>query len=186
MIASGQDPEEKRKAYESDIVYGTNNEFGFDYLRDNMAFSEDQKAQRDLSFAIVDEVDSILIDEARTPLIISGPADTAADVYAKIDVIIPKLVKQETEGENDEDGDGDYTIDEKTKQAHLTEAGHEKAEKIMVEIGLLSKDASLYDVGSISLLHHLYAGIRAHNLFHRDVDYVVPVSYTHLTLPTKA
>ena len=173
VIASGQDPEEKRKAYESDIVYGTNNEFGFDYLRDNMAFSEDQKAQRDLSFAIVDEVDSILIDEARTPLIISGPADTAADVYAKIDVIIPKLVKQETEGENDEDGDGDYTIDEKTKQAHLTEAGHEKAEKIMVEIGLLSKDASLYDVGSISLLHHLYAGIRAHNLFHRDVDYVV-------------
>ena len=173
VIASGQDPEEKRKAYESDIVYGTNNEFGFDYLRDNMAFSEDQKAQRDLSFAIVDEVDSILIDEARTPLIISGPADTAADVYAKIDVIIPKLVKQETEGENDEDGDGDYTIDEKTKQAHLTEAGHEKAEKIMVEIGLLSKDASLYDVGSISLLHHLHAGIRAHNLFHRDVDYVV-------------
>ena len=168
VIASGQDPQEKQKAYASDIVYGTNNEFGFDYLRDNMAFSKDQKAQQDLSFAIVDEVDSILIDEARTPLIISGPADTAADVYAKIDVIVPQLVKQE-----EEDGEGDYTVDEKTKQAHLTEAGHEKAEQIMVKIGLLPEDASLYDVGSISLLHHLYAGIRAHALFQRDVDYVV-------------
>ncbi|MCH2191489.1 MAG: preprotein translocase subunit SecA [Gammaproteobacteria bacterium] len=168
VIASGQDPQEKQKAYASDIVYGTNNEFGFDYLRDNMAFSKDQKAQQDLSFAIVDEVDSILIDEARTPLIISGPADTAADVYAKIDVIVPQLVKQE-----EEDGEGDYTVDEKTKQAHLTEAGHEKAEQIMVKIGLLREDASLYDVGSISLLHHLYAGIRAHALFQRDVDYVV-------------
>ncbi len=168
VIGSGQDPEEKRKAYAADIVYGTNNEFGFDYLRDNMAFSNDQKAQRDLSFAIVDEVDSILIDEARTPLIISGPADTAAEVYARIDVIVPKLVQQK-----EEDGDGDYTVDEKTKQAYLTEAGHEKAEQLMVDIGLLSKDASLYDVGSISLLHHLYAAIRAHTLFQRDVDYVV-------------
>lgn len=168
VIASGQDPEEKRAAYASDIVYGTNNEFGFDYLRDNMAFSNDQKAQRDLSFAIVDEVDSILIDEARTPLIISGPADTAADVYAKIDVIVPQLIRQ-----MDEDGDGDYTVDEKTKQAYLTEAGHEKAEQLMVRIGLLAADASLYDVGSISLLHHMYAAIRAHNLFQRDVDYVV-------------
>ena len=168
VIATGQDPEQKRQAYAADIVYGTNNEFGFDYLRDNMAFSEDQKAQRDLSFAIVDEVDSILIDEARTPLIISGPADTAANVYAKIDVIVPQLIKQE-----EEDGEGDYTIDEKTKQAHLTEAGHEKAEQIMVKVGLLAEDASLYDVGSISLLHHLYAAIRAHSLFHRDVDYVV-------------
>ena len=153
-------------------MYGTNNEFGFDYLRDNMAFSADQKAQRDLSFAIVDEVDSILIDEARTPLIISGPADTAADVYAKIDVIVPKLIKQEQEVD-DEDGDGDYTVDEKSKQAYLTEAGHEKAEDLMVEIGLLDENASLYDVGSIGLLHHLYAAIRAHELFSRDVDYVV-------------
>ena len=172
VIASGQSPEEKQKAYSCDIVYGTNNEFGFDYLRDNMAFSADQKAQRDLSFAIVDEVDSILIDEARTPLIISGPADTAADVYAKIDVIVPKLIKQEQEVD-DEDGDGDYTVDEKSKQAYLTEAGHEKAEDLMVEIGLLDENASLYDVGSIGLLHHLYAAIRAHELFSRDVDYVV-------------
>jgi len=168
VIVSGQDPEEKRAAYQNDIVYGTNNEFGFDYLRDNMAFSADQKAQRDLSFAIVDEVDSILIDEARTPLIISGPADTAADVYSKIDAIIPQLVKQE-----EEDGPGDYSIDEKSKQAYLTEQGHEKAEELMVKIGLIEADASLYDVGSIALLHHLYAGIRAHALFNVDVDYVV-------------
>lgn len=168
VIGSGQAQDVKQAAYNNDIVYGTNNEFGFDYLRDNMAFSADQKAQRDLSFAIVDEVDSILIDEARTPLIISGPADTAAEVYSKIDVIVPQLVRQE-----EEDGDGDYTVDEKSKQAYLTEAGHEKAEKLMVRIGLLSEDASLYDVGSITLLHHLYAAIRAHTLFSRDVDYVV-------------
>ena len=168
VIKSGQSPDEKRAAYDNDIIYGTNNEFGFDYLRDNMAFSAEQKAQRDLSFAIVDEVDSILIDEARTPLIISGPADTAADVYAKVDVIVPQLVKQE-----EEDGDGDYSIDEKSKQAYMTEAGHEKAEKLMVEIGLLAENASLYDVSSIALLHHLYAAIRAHELFTKDVDYVV-------------
>ena len=168
VIGSGQAQDVKQAAYNNDIVYGTNNEFGFDYLRDNMAFSADQKAQRDLSFAIVDEVDSILIDEARTPLIISGPADTAAEVYSKIDVIVPQLVRQE-----EEDGEGDYSVDEKSKQAYLTEAGHEKAEKLMVQIGLLSEDASLYDVGSITLLHHLYAAIRAHTLFSRDVDYVV-------------
>ena len=168
VIVSNQDPQAKQEAYQSDIVYGTNNEFGFDYLRDNMAFSADQKAQRDLSFAIVDEVDSILIDEARTPLIISGPADTAADVYAKIDVIVPQLVKQE-----EEDGPGDYSIDEKSKQAYLTEDGHVKAEELMVKIGLLPEESSLYDVGSIALLHHLYAAIRAHTLFKRDIDYVV-------------
>jgi len=166
VVRSGQEQEDKQAAYASDIVYGTNNEFGFDYLRDNMAFSADQKSQRDLTFAIVDEVDSILIDEARTPLIISGPADTAADVYSKIDVIVPQLDKQE-----EEDGDGDYTIDEKSKQAYLTEAGHEKAEKLMER--MLSADSSLYDIGSIALLHHLYAAIRAHTLFNRDVDYVV-------------
>jgi preprotein translocase subunit SecA len=168
VIRSGQEPADKQAAYKSDIVYGTNNEFGFDYLRDNMAFSVDQKAQRDLSFAIVDEVDSILIDEARTPLIISGPADTAAEVYSKIDVIVPQLVKQE-----EEDGPGDYSVDEKSKQAYLTEDGHVKAEQLMVRIGLLPEDSSLYDVGSITLLHHLYAAIRAHTLFNRDVDYVV-------------
>ena len=168
VIRSGQSPDEKREAYNNDIVYGTNNEFGFDYLRDNMAFSVQDKAQRDLSFAIVDEVDSILIDEARTPLIISGPADTHADVYAKIDVIVPQLVKQEVE-----DGEGDYSVDEKSKQAYLSEAGHENAERLMVEIGLLNENASLYDVSSIALLHHLYAAIRAHELFVKDVDYVV-------------
>jgi preprotein translocase subunit SecA len=168
VIGSGQAQDIKQAAYQNDIVYGTNNEFGFDYLRDNMAFSEDQKAQRDLSFAIIDEVDSILIDEARTPLIISGPADTAAEVYSKIDVIVPQLTRQQ-----DVDGEGDYTVDEKSKQAYLTEAGHEKAEKLMVSIGLLPEDSSLYDVGSITLLHHLYAAIRAHTLFSRDIDYVV-------------
>ncbi len=168
VIASGQDHATKQAAYRCDIVYGTNNEFGFDYLRDNMAFTNDQKAQSDLSFAIVDEVDSILIDEARTPLIISGPADTAADVYSKMDAIVPRLVKQ-----IEEDGEGDYTVDEKSKQAYLTEQGHEKAERLMVELGILSADASLYDVGSIGLLHHLYAAIRAHTLFQKDVEYVV-------------
>lgn len=168
VIRSGQAPEEKQAAYASDIVYGTNNEFGFDYLRDNMAFSSEQKAQRDLSFAIIDEVDSILIDEARTPLIISGPADTAADVYAKIDTIVPLLRQQE-----EEDGEGDYSLDLKSKQAYLTEEGHEKAEELMLKKGLLAQGSSLYDVGNIGLLHHLYAGLRAHKLFSRDVDYVV-------------
>jgi len=168
VILSGQASEDKQTAYASDIVYGTNNEFGFDYLRDNMAFTSEQKAQRDLRFAIVDEVDSILIDEARTPLIISGPADTAADIYSKIDTIVPQLDKQE-----EEDGPGDYSIDEKSKQAYLTEAGHEKAEQLLVKIGVLPAESSLYDVGSIGLLHHLYAAIRAHNLFSKDVDYIV-------------
>lgn len=168
VISSGQDHASKQAAYACDITYGTNNEFGFDYLRDNMAFTTDQKAQSALNLAIVDEVDSILIDEARTPLIISGPADTTGDVYAKMDGIVPKLVKQE-----EEDGEGDYTVDEKSKQAYLTEAGHEKAEQLMVEFGILPADASLYDVGSIALLHHLYAAIRAHTLFQKDVEYVV-------------
>lgn len=168
VIVSDQDHEAKQQAYQSDIVYGTNNEFGFDYLRDNMAFTSDQKAQGALNFAIVDEVDSILIDEARTPLIISGPADTAADVYAKINTIVPQLTKQQQE-----DGPGDYSIDEKSKQAYLTEEGHEKAEQLMARNGLLAEGSSLYDVGNISLLHHLYAAIRAHALFTKDIDYVV-------------
>ena len=168
VISSGQDAKSKQEAYACDIVYGTNNEFGFDYLRDNMAFTADQKAQSALNFAIVDEVDSILIDEARTPLIISGPADTAADVYSKMDAIVPQLTLQK-----EEDGEGDYTVDEKSKQAYLTEEGHERAEQLMVDMGILPADASLYDVGSIALLHHLYASIRAHTLFQRDVDYVV-------------
>ena len=168
VVKSGQAPDEKRAAYACDIVYGTNNEFGFDYLRDNMAFSAEDCAQRGLGFAIVDEVDSILIDEARTPLIISGPADTSTDLYQKIDKVIPKLVKQE-----EEDGPGDFSVDEKGRQAYLTEDGHEKAEQLLESMGLLPDGASLYDVGSISLLHHLYAAIRAHNLFQKDVDYII-------------
>lgn len=168
VVLSEQGQEAKQAAYASDIVYGTNNEFGFDYLRDNMVFSSEQKAQRDLSFAIIDEVDSILIDEARTPLIISGPADSSAELYSKINTIVPKLALQK-----EEDGPGDYSLDEKTKQAYLTEAGHEKAEQIMEKIGLIEKGASLYDVSNINLLHHLYAAIRANTLFHNDVDYIV-------------
>ncbi len=168
VIGTGQDPEEKKAAYACDIVYGTNNEFGFDYLRDNMAFSNDQKAQRDLSFAIVDEVDSILIDEARTPLIISGPTENSADLYSKVDEMVANLMLQ-----TEEDGPGDFALDEKTKQAHLTEEGHENAEKLLEEQGLLSENGSLYDLASISLLHHINAAIRANHLFHKDVDYVV-------------
>ncbi|MGH1541802.1 MAG: preprotein translocase subunit SecA [Arenicella sp.] len=168
VIVSGQDPETKREAYANDIVYGTNNEYGFDYLRNNMAFSTDQQAQRELSFAIVDEVDSILIDEARTPLIISGPTENSADLYSKVDEMVANLVLQ-----TEEDGPGDFALDEKTKQAHLTEEGHENAEKLLEEQGLLSENGSLYDLASISLLHHINAAIRANHLFHKDVDYVV-------------
>jgi preprotein translocase subunit SecA len=168
VVTSHQPPEEKRQAYASDITYGTNNEFGFDYLRDNMAFRADERFQRRLTLAIVDEVDSILIDEARTPLIISGPAEESTDLYRKINAIIPKLQKQETE-----DGPGDYTIDEKTKQAFLTESGHEHVEKLMTQTGLLEAGSNLYDVTNIMLLHHLNAALRAHSLYHREVDYIV-------------
>jgi preprotein translocase subunit SecA len=168
VVVSHQPPEEKREAYAADITYGTNNEFGFDYLRDNMAFRADERFQRALTLAIVDEVDSILIDEARTPLIISGPAEESTDLYRKINAIIPKLEKQETE-----DGPGDYTIDEKTKQAFLTESGHEHVEKLMTQTGLLEAGSNLYDVTNIMLLHHLNAGLRAHSLYHREVDYIV-------------
>ncbi len=168
VIASGQDPAAKREAYAADVVYGTNNEFGFDYLRDNMAFSAEDRAQRGLDFAIVDEVDSILIDEARTPLIISGPAEESTDLYIKMNRIIPRLTRQE-----EEDGPGDYSIDEKSKQAYLTEEGHETCEKLLAEAGLLQEGTSLYDVINISLLHHLNAALRAHTLFQRDIDYIV-------------
>jgi len=168
VILSGQEPLDKRNAYASDIVYGTNNEFGFDYLRDNMAFSGEDRFQRGLNFAIVDEVDSILIDEARTPLIISGPAEESTELYIKINVIIPKLTRQEVE-----DGPGDYSVDEKAKQAFLTEQGHETCEQLLLDVGLLEEGSSLYDIGNISLLHHVYAALRAHTLFQRDVDYVV-------------
>jgi preprotein translocase subunit SecA len=168
VVVAHQPPEEKRQAYAADITYGTNNEFGFDYLRDNMAFRAEERFQRRLTLAIVDEVDSILIDEARTPLIISGPAEESTDLYRKINTIIPKLQKQETE-----EGPGDYTIDEKTKQAFLTESGHEHVEKLLTQTGLLEAGSNLYDVTNIMLLHHLNAALRAHSLYHREVDYIV-------------
>ena len=218
---SGQTPEEKRAAYQSDITYATNNELGFDYLRDNLAFSTADKAQRELNFAIVDEVDSILIDEARTPLVISGPAESSTDLYAQINKFIPKLSRQEefesetnydisankihVEGESEPDmsiddavtlaadrdsdlvmveiedkvakcrivGRGDYTVDEKSKQAHVTEEGHSRVEELMARSGLLAEGESLYDPNNIRLLHHLNAALRAHAMYQRDVDYIV-------------
>lgn len=158
----------RREAYAADVTYGTNNEFGFDYLRDNMALSPDSKVQRDLHFAIVDEVDSILIDEARTPLIISGPADSDSNLYTQIDKLVPKLVRQQ-----EEDGEGDYSVDEKSKQVHLTEDGHDRTEELLVEAGLLEEGESLYDPSKIMLLHHLNAAMRAHSLFQRNVAYIV-------------
>ncbi len=172
VVLSGQSPDEKRAAYAADITYGTNNEFGFDYLRDNMAFSLEDKVQRELHYAIVDEVDSILIDEARTPLIISGPADDSSELYEKINKVVPKLVKQE--GEEPEDGQlGDYYLEEKSKQVYLTEQGHQHVEEMLAEIGLLPEGESLYDAANIRLIHHVNAALRAHALYQRNVDYIV-------------
>ena len=168
VIKNAQSSEEKRAAYACDITYGTNNEFGFDYLRDNLAFRLEDRTQRKLSFAIIDEVDSILIDEARTPLIISGPAEESTELYIKINALIPRLVKQK-----DENGPGDYAVDEKTKQTTLTEDGHQKVEELMAEIGLLREGESLYDATNIRLMHHLNAALRAHALYKRDVEYIV-------------
>ncbi|MFU8787509.1 MAG: preprotein translocase subunit SecA [Methylobacter sp.] len=168
VIISQMDSEDRRQAYGSDITYGTNNEFGFDYLRDNMAFSLEQKVQRDLSFAIVDEVDSILIDEARTPLIISGPTEESTEIYIKVNEIVPFLTKQEKEDEP-----GDYSVDEKVRQLYLTEAGHERVERLMVEHGLMVDGTSLYDATNIRLMHYLNASLRAHILYKKDVDYIV-------------
>ncbi|MCW8924799.1 MAG: preprotein translocase subunit SecA, partial [Xanthomonadales bacterium] len=166
--------EDKKAAYACEVVYATNNELGFDYLRDNMAFSPDQKVQRGHFFAIVDEVDSILIDEARTPLIISGPADETPQLYAQIDKLIPNLNLAETPEEgSDVIPEGDFTIEEKLKQVYLTEDGMAKVEKLLVSAGLLEPDDSLYNAQNLNLVHHLNAGLRAHHLFHRDVDYII-------------
>jgi len=168
VIVSQMEHAPRREAYASDITYGTNNEFGFDYLRDNMAFSLEQKVQRDLSFAIVDEVDSILIDEARTPLIISGPTEESTEIYIKANEIIPYLTRQESEEQP-----GDYTVDEKIRQVYLTEAGHERVERLMLEYGLMAEGTSLYDASNIRLMHYLSASLRGHVLFKKDVDYIV-------------
>jgi len=168
VVYPGMPHSEKKGAYGSDITYGTNNEYGFDYLRDNMALSKDDRHQRGLFFAIVDEVDSILIDEARTPLIISGPADDSPELYIKTNRIVPKLTKQEKE-----DSEGDYWVDEKGKQAHLSEQGMGHAEELLHEAGILAEDDSLYSGNNLAVVHHLNAALRAHALFQRDVDYIV-------------
>ena len=173
---SQMDHESKKKAYASDITYGTNNEFGFDYLRDNMVQDLDQKVQRGLAYAIVDEVDSILIDEARTPLIISGQAEDHTDLYIKINALPARLERQIGEEKADGTGvevPGDYWVDEKSHQVYLTEQGHDKAEVILVELGALTDGDSLYAPQNISLMHHVYAALRAHSLYHRDQQYVV-------------
>ncbi|HYP64815.1 MAG TPA: preprotein translocase subunit SecA, partial [Steroidobacteraceae bacterium] len=168
VIKNAQTAQEKRAAYACDITFGTNNEFGFDYLRDNLAYRLEERVQRGLSFAIVDEVDSILIDEARTPLIISGPAEESTELYLRINQLVPRLTRQK-----EEEGPGDFSVDEKTKQVHITEAGHEHVEQLMVQSGLLKEGESLYDPANIRLMHHLNAALRAHALYKRDVEYIV-------------
>lgn len=175
IIISNMDTEAKREAYSADITYGTNNEFGFDYLRDNMAFSLEEKVQRGLHFAIVDEVDSILIDEARTPLIISGAAEDSSALYKRINTFIPSLTQAEITEEGGETnvGEGHYTLDEKQRQAELTEEGHQFVEKLLSKEGLLAEGDSLYSAVNLKLLHHVHTALRAHVLFHRDVEYIV-------------
>ena len=168
VITGGMNHQQRQEAYACDITYGTNNEFGFDYLRDNMEFSAAGCVQRDLNFAVVDEVDSILIDEARTPLIISGPTGENSDMYLAMNKLIPSLKKQQ-----EEDGPGDYSVDEKSKQIFLTEEGHQNIEELLVKQGLIAEGETLYDVSNISLLHHVNAALRANILFQKDVDYIV-------------
>ncbi|WP_308366575.1 MULTISPECIES: preprotein translocase subunit SecA [unclassified Microbulbifer] len=167
VIVSQQPPEEKKAAYQADITYGTNNEFGFDYLRDNMVLRREDRTQRPQNFAIVDEVDSILIDEARTPLIISGAAEDSSHLYLAMNKLVPQLQRAE------EGGEGHYTVDEKTRQVELTEEGHQLIEDLLARSGLLKEEESLYSPGNLGLLHHVHAALRAHVLFHKDVDYIV-------------
>ncbi|KTA82593.1 preprotein translocase subunit SecA [Aeromonas salmonicida] len=169
----GMDASQKRDAYAADITYGTNNEFGFDYLRDNMAFSPEQRVQRPLNYALVDEVDSVLIDEARTPLIISGPAEDSSALYIQVNKLIPQLIKQDKEDTEEYTGEGHYTVDEKNRQALLTENGQIFVEELLKREGLLAEEDSLFSATNISLLHHVNAGLRAHTLFERNVDYIV-------------
>jgi len=173
IVSPFQDPAEKRAAYAADITYGTNNEFGFDYLRDNMAFSLDDKFQRELNFAVVDEVDSILIDEARTPLIISGPAEDSSRLYQQMNQLIPQLKRHVEEVEGEVTQEGHYSIDEKTRQVELNEQGHQFIEDMLTQAGLLAEGESLYSAHNLSLLTHVYAALRAHTLFHRNVEYIV-------------
>lgn len=169
----GMSPAEKRLAYAADITYSTNSELGFDYLRDNLAHDKNERFQRELHYALVDEVDSILIDEARTPLIISGPAEDSSEIYQAIDKIIPQLTFQEKEDSEEYTGEGDYTLDLKNKQAHLTERGMIKVEELLIQMGLMQEGESLYQASRIALLHHVYAALRAHKLFEVNVDYIV-------------
>ena len=168
VVYPGMPHADKHAAYASDITYGTNNEFGFDYLRDNMALAKEDRVQRKLNYAIVDEVDSILIDEARTPLIISGPADESPELYIKVNRVVPSLLRQK-----EEEGEGDYWVDEKQKQVHLSEAGQEHAEDLLRKAGILDGEDSLYAPHNIHVVHHLNAGLRAHGIYQRDVDYIV-------------
>lgn len=173
VVTPFQPPEEKRLAYAADITYGTNNEFGFDYLRDNMAFSMEEKFQRELNFAVIDEVDSILIDEARTPLIISGQAEDSSRLYTEINKLIPRLEQHIEEVEGVVTKEGHFSIDEKTRQVELNEAGHQFVEEMLTQIGELAEGESLYSAHNLGLLTHVYAGLRAHKLFHRNVEYIV-------------
>ena len=176
VVYAGQTADEKQRAYQADVTYGTNNEFGFDYLRDNMAFSAEERVQRRMNFAIVDEVDSILIDEARTPLIISGGVENTADVYKSINGIVPGLVEQvktPEDIEEDREPPGDYFVDEKQRDVELTEEGHQKIENLLVRKGLLAEGESLYGTANLTLFHHVSASLKAHKLYKRDVDYIV-------------
>ena len=176
VVYAGQDQTEKKTAYKADITYGTNNEFGFDYLRDNMAFSLEEKAQGELNYAIVDEVDSILIDEARTPLIITGGVENSSEVYRSINLIVPKLDRQERTPEdilNDIEPPGDFFVDEKQRDVELTDSGHVKVEGLLVKNGLLESRDGLYGTSNLMLLHHMQAALKAHTLFHKDVHYII-------------